>query len=155
MATPPRRPRPDTIDPETDDGPLAAPAAGQVSQAAPVPHEAVMGAAEEGDPEELIWVEAVSDGTYPDFEDPRRESYYALYRTGRVLNEQTNTFMPGEMFKMRRRDAQSAVVQRGGIGWVRILKPGEQPSAIEQERPVPATTAPRGYGNGRRPGRLF
>lgn len=152
---PPRRPRPDGIDPETDDGPMAVSAPAQVTHAAPVPHEAVNGASMEGDPEELIWVEAVSDGTYPDFEDPRREPYYALYRVGRVLNELTNRFMSGEIFKMRRRDAISALVQRGGIGWVRILKPGEEPREVEMDQPVPATTAPRGYGTGRRPGRLF
>lgn len=122
---------------------------------APVIAEVVQG---EPDPagEEMIWVEAVNDGQYPELEDPRYEPWYLIMRHGRRLNEDTNTFMPGAKFKMKRKDAMGALEStRGTFGWVRILAQNEEPQEIVQQRPVPATTAPRGYGQGRRPGRMF
>ncbi len=106
------------------------------------------------DGEELIRVEAISDGTYPDFLDPRREPWYAIYRTGRIFDGNTNRMAPGQVFMMKRRDALSAVHEKGNpFGWIRILAEGELMTAdLVGELPIPSTTAPRGYGQGRRPG---
>ncbi len=111
-------------------------------------------APQEPDGEELVRVEAISDGTYPDLVDPRREPWYALYRTGRIFDGNTNRMAPGEVFLMKRKDAMTAVKEPGNaFGWVHILKENELVAAdMVGEIPVPSTTAPRGYGQGRRPG---
>ena len=104
--------------------------------------------------EELVRVEAISDGTYPDLLDPRREPWYAIYRTGRAFAGDNGQLAPGEVFMMKASDAASAVHEKGNpYGWVRILKDGELPEhGLRSVDQVPSTTAPRGYGQGRRPG---
>lgn len=105
--------------------------------------------------EERIWVEALKDGTYAELDDPRFEPWDQRFRHGRFLNTETNETLPGDRFRMRRRDVESILRAPRSHQWVKILAKGEIPRPRKLERQVPTTTAPRGYGQGRRIGRIL
>lgn len=105
--------------------------------------------------EERLWVEAVKPGTYPELDDPRFEPYDQRMRYGRFINTETNQTLPGACFRMRRRDIESVLKSPRSTQWVRILAKGEIPKPTRTEKAIPSTTAPRGYGQGRRIGRII
>lgn len=105
--------------------------------------------------EARVWVEAVKPGTYPELDDPRYEVWATPMRFGRTLNPDTNETNPGQCFRMRRRDVESILKGPRSTRWVRILAKGEIPKPIKAERYIPGTSAPRGYGQGRKIGRII
>lgn len=93
-----------------------------------------------GDPDELIRVEAIKSGTYSNYEDPGRPLWHHIQMTGRT--EEGGVSFPGRVFRMKREHVNTCMYVPGtGEGWVRVLKVGEEVRAgVPIGRPAPQTT---------------
>lgn len=79
----------------------------------------------EGNPDELILVEAVTTGMAADHDRPGRPAWAHVKMLGR--REEGGVRFPGRVFRMRREEVNTCMYHKGReIGWVRVLRPGEQ-----------------------------